>query len=114
MYGERNYWRDAQRPTRFFCFDSRIVIFIALVLLHFQIWTILLLTVASIIFLWMDSKRINPANVLLHLRTYFEGPVILARPRSELRRAVDYGFETYVSVHDHQQATYSFQDKNSE
>ena len=62
MYGERNYWRETQRPARFLCFDSRIVVFVGLALLHFRTWTLLLLIAAAIVFLWMDWKGINPAK----------------------------------------------------
>lgn len=93
MFGERNYWRETQRPARFLCFDSRIVCFIGLVLVHFRVWTLILLVVAAIAFLWMDWKGMNPGHILRHIRTYLAGPNIPARPISELRKPIDYGFE---------------------
>lgn len=95
MYGERNYWRETQRPARFLCFDSRIVIFIALVLIHFRTYTVILLIIASIVSLWLDWRRSTPADLVKHLRTFLAGPVVPARRRSDLRRPVDFGFETY-------------------
>ncbi len=92
-FGERNYWRDTQRPARFLCFDARIAIFIGLALLHFRPWTLMLLTAAAVVFLWMDWKGINPANSFRHIRTFLAGPIILARPRREMRHPIDYGFE---------------------
>lgn len=95
MFGERNYWRETQRPVRFLCFDVRIVGFIGLALVHFRIWTLILLLVATIAFLWMEWKGINPANIFTHLRTLLTGPYTPARRMSELRRPIDFGFETF-------------------
>ena len=93
MYGEQNYWRESQRPTRFLCFDSRIVGFIALALLHFRLWTLILLAVAACAFVWMDWKGINPAKLFTHIRTFLAGPIVPARRAHELRKPVDFGFE---------------------
>ena len=93
MYGERNYWRETQRSPRFLCFDSRIVIFMGLALIHFRPWTMALLGIAAAALLWMDWKGINPANIVRHIRTFLGGPVIKARRQSELRQPIDYGFE---------------------
>ncbi len=98
MYGERNYWRETQRPARFLCFDSRIVGFIGLVLLHFRPWTLILLAAAAAVFIWMDRKGINPADTFRHLRAFLAGPAVPARRATELRRPIDYGFETAESV----------------
>ena len=94
MYGDRNYWRETQRPARFLCFDSRIVVFIGLALLHFRAWTVVLLVAAALVLLWMDWQGINPANSLRHIRTFLAGPVVRARRPGQLRRPVDFGFET--------------------
>ncbi|MCY3878947.1 MAG: IcmT/TraK family protein [Rhodobacteraceae bacterium] len=98
MLGKRNYWRDAQRPARFLCFDSRIVAFIGLTLLHFRVWTVILLILAAVVLLWMDWRSIDPRNSLRHLRTFLAGPVIRARRHQELRRPIDFGFETIAAV----------------
>lgn len=73
--------------------DARIVVFAALALLHFRVWTLALLAcVAAVLFL-LERRGINPRSVPLFIRSWLLGPEIPARPPGEERYSVDYGFE---------------------
>ena len=92
-FGDSNYWRETQRPALFLIFDARIVLFIGLALLHFQVWTLLLLAVAAIVFWRLETRGINPGNLPILLRSWINGPRIPARGRRMQRVPVDYLFE---------------------
>ena len=99
-FGETNFWRETQRPARFLFMDARIVIFLGLALLHFNVWTVALLLLAGGVLVWMDRNGIDPGNSFRHIRTFMMGPVITARGHMEQRLPVDYGFEHDVVVYD--------------
>ena len=92
--GDTNYWRETQKPALFLVFDARIVLFIGLALLHFRIWTLILLAVAAILFWRLQALGINPGNLPILLRTWINGPIIPARGRRFQREPVDYLFES--------------------
>ncbi len=97
-FGETNFWRETQRPARFLFMDARIVIFIGLALVHFSIWTVVLLLLAGGVLIWMGRKGINPGHSLRHIRTFMIGPTITARGLFAQRMPVDYGFELNDAV----------------
>ena len=88
MYGQNNYWRETQRPVRFFFLDARIVIFIGLALIHARLWTLILLLTAAIVMLMLEKRGINPGQLPRHVRNWLAGPVCKARHRSDLRTPV--------------------------
>ena len=88
MYGQTNYWRETQRPVRFFFLDARIVIFIGLALIHARLWTLILLLTAAIVMLMLEKRGINPGQLPRHVRNWLAGPVCRARHRSDLRTPV--------------------------
>ncbi|MDE0114904.1 MAG: IcmT/TraK family protein [Albidovulum sp.] len=92
-FGDTNYWREAQRPALFLVFDARIVLFIGLALLHFRVWTLVLLAVSAVVFWRLETRGINPGNLPILLRAWINGPRIPARSRRLQREPVDYLFE---------------------
>lgn len=91
--GETNYWREAQRPAKFMFLDARIVLFAALALLHFRIWTLALLGAAAAILFILERKKIDPSSLPRMVGSCLGGPEVRARPPAEERRSVDYAFE---------------------
>ncbi len=91
--GDTNRWRETQRPARFMFLDARIVVFAALALLHFRIWTLALLACAAAALFLLERRGINPRSIPLFIRSWLLGPEIPARPPGEERYSVDYGFE---------------------
>ena len=91
--GETNYWRETQRPAKFMFLDARIVLFAALALLHFRVWTLGLLGAAAVILFILERQKINPSSLPRMVRSYLRGPEIRARLPAEERHSVDYAFE---------------------
>ena len=91
--GETNSWRETQRPAKFMFLDARIVVFAALALLHFRIWTLALLCVAAAILFVLERKKINPSSLPRIIGACLGGPGIRARSPAEERHGVDYAFE---------------------
>ena len=73
--------------------DARIVLFAALALLHFRIWTLALLGIAAVVLFLLERKKINPSSLPRMVGSYLRGPEIRARLPAEERRSVDYAFE---------------------
>ena len=73
--------------------DARIVVFAALALLHFRVWTLSLLACAAVALFLLERRGINPRSIPLFIRSWLLGPEIPARPPGEERYGVDYGFE---------------------
>lgn len=91
--GDTNRWRETQRPARFMFLDARIVVFAALALLHFRVWTLALLACAAVALFLLERRGISPRSIPLFIRSWLLGPEIPARPPGEERYSVDYGFE---------------------
>ena len=94
MYGSYNYWRETQRQAKFLFLDARIVIFIGIALIHFRVWTLLMLIAAGVAFWWVDRKGLGLAGAARYLRVLVSGSTITARGRENLRLPIDYGYET--------------------
>lgn len=93
--GETNYWRETQRPAKFMFLDARIVLFVALALLHFRIWTLALLGAAAVILFILERKKIDPSSLPRMVGSYLRGPEVRARLLAEERCSVDYAFELH-------------------
>ena len=93
MVSKYNYWRETQRPTRFFFLDPRIVIFLVLVILHLKVWTITLLITATVFDLWLESRGLKVRHLHRYIKTYLIGNYIPARGYRNQRLPVSYGFE---------------------
>ena len=91
--GETNCWRETQRPAKFMFLDARIVLFAALALLHFRIWTLALLGAAAAVLLILERKKIDPSSLPRMVGGCLGGPEVRARPPVEERQSVDYAFE---------------------
>ena len=88
-----NYWRETQRPTRFFFLDPRIVIFLVLVILHLRVWTITLFIIAAVCNIWLESRGRKVRHLHRYIKTYLIGDYIPARGKRNQRLPVSYGFE---------------------
>ena len=91
--GETNCWRETQRPVKFMFLDARIVLFAALALLHFRIWTLALLGAAAAVLFILERRKINPSSLPRMIGSHLRGPEVRARPSTEERQSVDYAFE---------------------
>jgi len=91
--GETNCWREAQRPAKFMFLDARIVLFAALALLHFRIWTLALLGAAAAVLFILERRKIDPSSLPRMVGSCLGGPDVRARPPAEERESVDYAFE---------------------
>lgn len=89
MAAPYNYWRETQREPRFFFVDFRITVFVLLAILHFRIWTVTLLVIMTLLFIWLESRGIRPARLHRHVLTYLRGDYIHACHPSELRQYHD-------------------------
>ena len=94
MPRETNCWRATQTPTRFFLLDSRVTLFLALCLLHFTAWTVILLLSAICLSCWLKLHAIRPGTEWRHIQRLYFGPHFTARGRRYQRYPVDFGFET--------------------
>lgn len=94
IYNNQAFWRETMKPARFLMFDARLVIFVAIFLLHIQVWTGLLLTAAAIIFTVCEKVLgLDFNNLLRWVRAFFAGRHRSARGRHAPRHAVDFAFE---------------------
>ena len=93
MAGKYNYWRETQRPTRFFFLDPHIVIFLVLAILHLKVWTITLFITVAICNIWLESRGRKVRHLHRYIKTYLIGDYIPARGIGNQRHPVSYGFE---------------------
>ncbi|MDE2739209.1 MAG: IcmT/TraK family protein [Paracoccaceae bacterium] len=93
MTDKYNYWRETQRPTRFFFLDSRIVLFLILVILHLKVWTIILFVSAVIFNIWLESRGLKVMHLHRYIKIYLIGNYIPAKGYKNQRYPVSYGFE---------------------
>ncbi len=71
--GRSWHWRNTMKTVRFFSFDARAGLFVALVLLHFRIWTICLLVGMLFIFYLLERKGLSFPAALRSLRVWLVG-----------------------------------------
>ena len=73
--------------------DARIVLFVALALLHFRLWTLALLGAVAVALFILERKKINPSSLPRIAGSYLRGPELRARSPADERQSVDYAFE---------------------
>ncbi|HCS22269.1 MAG TPA: IcmT/TraK family protein [Alphaproteobacteria bacterium] len=67
------HWRNTMKTVRFFSFDARAGIFVALLLVHFRIWTLCLLVLMLMIFYLLERRGLSFPAAMRSLRVWFIG-----------------------------------------
>jgi intracellular multiplication protein IcmT len=71
--GQSWHWRNTMKTVRFFTFDARAGLFVALLLVHFRIWTLCLLVSMLLIFYVLERKGLSFPAALRSLRVWLIG-----------------------------------------
>ena len=85
------YWRDSQRPTRFFMFDAKASFAVVLWLFHARMWTFITALLIMLGFWVLERKGLNFTTALRTFRSFLIGQ---NRPRHNKLEKVsmkDYG-----------------------
>ena len=67
------HWRNTMKTVRFFTFDARAGLFVALLLVHFRIWTLILLFTMLMVFYLLERKGLSFPDALRALRVWLIG-----------------------------------------
>lgn len=67
------HWRNTMKPVRFFTFDARAGFFVVLLLVHFRLWTFLLLVTIFTVFWILERKGLSFASALRAGRLWIVG-----------------------------------------
>jgi len=84
------YWRDTQRPLRFFIFDARAAFAILLFLFHAKLWTFITSIVLMFLFWLMERKGLNFTTAFRKIRGF-----IIGRKRPRLAKLEKIRFKDY-------------------
>lgn len=98
IFGTPIEWRYTMRNPRLAIFDARLVFFVALLFLHARLWTALLLFIGVAAFWGMELYGYRFSSSIRGIRARLAGPIRPARPRSQYRAAVDFGFEGHPLI----------------
>jgi hypothetical protein len=98
LFGSPLYWRETHKQPRFLFFDSRLVIFIFLMIMHLRFWTLFLMLAGFGIVSFFERKGVSPDSILRFLRARIVGRKRTARGAHNERSVVDYGFETMSHI----------------
>ncbi len=71
--GNTWHWRNTMKTVRFFQFDARAGLFVALLLVHFRIWTLILLVTMLFVFYALERKGLSFPAALRSLRVWLVG-----------------------------------------
>ncbi len=82
IYGRRLYWRATMLPARMLIWDARLAPLAGLVLLHFRLWTVLLLAVSLLAALWAERRGLSAPAAGRAVRSALAG----RRRRATIRR----------------------------
>lgn len=72
--GQSWHWRNTQKTVRFFQFDARAGLFVGLLLVHFRMWTLILLVTMLFVFYALERKGLSFPAALRSLRVWLIGP----------------------------------------
>lgn len=99
MFNTNCFWRETQRPARLMIFDARLMIFVAIFVMHIKLWTFTVLVIAIALFWFLERKGLSMPNAFRRMRALAVGAYRAARPYRAERRRVDYEFEaeTYAA-----------------
>lgn len=85
------HWRNTQKPVRFFIFDARAGLFLMLLLVHFRLWTLALVTCVFIFFWLLERRGLSFAAALRAGRLWVGGRYRPAWLRLRPRQLEDTG-----------------------
>lgn len=68
------HWRNTMKTVRFFKFDARSAFFVVLLMLHFRLWTLILLILVMTIFAILERNGLSFPAALRALRVWIIGP----------------------------------------
>jgi len=71
--GRSWHWRNTMKTVRFFTFDARAGLFVALLLVHFRIWTLCLMAGMLMVFYILERKGLSFPSALRSLRVWLIG-----------------------------------------
>lgn len=86
------HWRNTMKPTRFFFgVDARAALFLLLLMVHFRVWTFLLVVAVMALFYVLEQRGLSFEAALRAFRLWIIGP---SRPRileRHKQRWLDFG-----------------------
>ena len=92
MSGFDGHWRNTMKPTRFlFGTDARAALLLLLLMVHFRIWTFLLVTTTMIVFYILEQRGLSFESALRALRVWITGPRRGRMLQAHRQRWTDYG-----------------------
>ena len=71
--GQSWHWRNTMKTVRFFQFDARAGLFVALVLVHARLWTLGLMVTVLFVFYVLERKGLSCPAALRSLRVWLIG-----------------------------------------
>lgn len=88
---EEFHWRNSMRPLRFFAFDAKVAIFLALLALHPRWWTLGLFIFAMALFWFLERQGLLFDSALRAFRNWLYGPHRPGWLWFRKRKMIDYG-----------------------
>ena len=85
------HWRNTMKPVRFFHFDARAGLFVVLLLVHFRLWTFMLLVTIFTIFWILERKGLSFSAALRATRLWLVGKHRPAWLWTRRRKLIDTG-----------------------
>lgn len=68
------HWRNTMKTVRFFQFDARAGLFVFILLVHFRVWTLVMLFTMLMVFYLLERKGLSFPAALRALRVWLIGP----------------------------------------
>jgi intracellular multiplication protein IcmT len=68
------HWRNTMKTVRFFMFDARAGFFVALLLVHARLWTLLLLLIVFAFFSILERRGLSFPSAIRAIRLWITGP----------------------------------------
>lgn len=94
----RLFWRHSFVQPKLGPLDYRAIFVIMPFMFYIRLWTLGLLAFILIMMWLLQTRKIEPDNILRYLRAMLAGPERTAQGIRRLRVPVDYGFETQKDV----------------
>lgn len=83
------HWRNTMKPARFFMFDARAALPVAVCLIHFRTWTLVTTAVVMLIFWLLERRGLTFDAALRAARLFIVGRTRPALIWSAMRRMID-------------------------
>lgn len=92
------WWRHSYRQPKMGPFDYRVIALIFPFIFYIRIYTLVILAVGLTIIFFLQTKKIEPDNIVRWVRALFAGRHRTAQGVGRLREPIDFGFETNDDV----------------